>query len=83
MDSMKLNQESLMILMTIVQYISYLQYRSPVVKRNREWIFFPRRCFDRWKYLSEEIVSSETVMNFRTKLDKFLMPDRYNLAEIY
>ena len=40
MDSMKLNQESLIILMTIVQYVTYLRYRSPAVKRNREWILF-------------------------------------------
>ena len=44
---------------------------------------FPMRCINQWNSLSEEIVSSDTVLKFKTGLDKFLLSDRYNLTEIY
>ena len=44
---------------------------------------FPMRCINQWNSLSEEIVSSDTVLKFKTRLDRFLLPDRYNLADIY
>lgn len=44
---------------------------------------FPTRCINLWNSLSEDIVSSDTVLKFKTRLDRFLLPDRYNLAEIY
>lgn len=44
---------------------------------------FPVRCIDLWNSLDEEIVCSETVLSFKTRLDKILLPDRYNLANIY
>ena len=52
-------------------------------KKKLKMDYFPIRCINRWNSLSEEIVSSETVLKFKTRLDKFLMPDRYNLAETY
>ena len=33
--------------------------------------------------MSEEIVCSDTVLKFKTSLDKALLPERYILAEIY
>lgn len=44
---------------------------------------FPVRCINMWNSLSEEIVSSDTVLKFKTRLDRFLQSDRFNLAEIY
>lgn len=44
---------------------------------------FPIRCIDKWNSLNEEIVCSETVLQFKTRLDRFLMPDRFSLVEIY
>jgi len=31
---------------------------------------FPGRCFDNWNSLTEDIVSSNSVLSFKTKLDK-------------
>ena len=46
---------------------------------------FPVHCINKWNALSEEIVCSDTVLKFKTRLDKVLEPDtcRYNLEEIY
>ena len=44
---------------------------------------FPVRCINKWNTLSEDIVCSDTVFKFKTRLDKVLLPKRYNLAEIY
>ena len=37
----------------------------------------------RWNSLIEEIITSDTVLKFKTRLDRHLQPDRFNLAEIY
>ena len=44
---------------------------------------FPVRCINMWNSLTEEIVTSDTVLKFKTRLDRHLQPDRFNLAEIY
>ena len=44
---------------------------------------FPVRCINKWNTLSEDIVCSDTVFKFKTRLDKVLLPERYILAEIY
>ena len=44
---------------------------------------FPVRCINKWNTLSKDIVCSDTVSKFRTRLDKVLLPERYVLAEIY
>ena len=44
---------------------------------------FPVRCINKWNTLSEDIVCSDTVFKFKTRLHKVLLPERYILAEIY
>ena len=44
---------------------------------------FTVRCINKWNTLSEDIVCSDTVFKFKTRLDKVLLPGRYILAEIY
>ena len=44
---------------------------------------FPVRCINKWNTLSEDIVCSDTVFKFKTRLDKVLLPERYILSEIY
>ena len=39
------------------------------------------RFINQWNSLSEEIVSSDTVLKFKFGLDKFLLSDKYNLRQ--
>ena len=52
-------------------------------KKNLRLNSFPMRCINQWNSLSEDIVSSDTVLKFKTRLDRILLPDRYDLADIY
>ena len=75
MALMKLNQESLLILMTIVREATYLRYRDLVVKKKLRMDSFPIRFINMWNSLSEDICSSKPVLKFKT-FDKFILPDR-------
>lgn len=44
---------------------------------------FPHRCIDDWNSLPEEIVCSETVNGFKTKLDKLWKPTRFDIDQVY
>jgi hypothetical protein len=44
---------------------------------------FPHRCIDDWNNLPEDIVISETVVAFKTKLDKYWVNKRFELSEVY
>ena len=57
--------------------------QKPSCRKTLRINSFPTRCINLWNSLGEEIVSSDSVLKFKTRLDKFLMPDRFNLAEIY
>ena len=57
--------------------------QKPSCRKTLRINSFPTRCINLWNSLSEEIVSSDSVLKFKTRLHKFLMPDRFNLAEIY
>ena len=57
--------------------------QKPSCKKKLRLDSFPIRCIDRWNSQSKEKVSSDTVLNFKTKLDKFYMPDRYNRSKIH
>ena len=59
------------------------QIQKPSCKKKLRMDSFPIGYINRRNSLRKEIVSSDTVLKFKTRLDKFLMPDRYNLAEIY
>ena len=56
---------------------------KPRCQKNFRSNCFPVRCINKWNALSEEIVCSDTVLKFKTSLDKVLLPERYILAEIY
>ena len=56
---------------------------KPRCQKSLRMNSFPVRCINKWNSLSEEIVCSDTVLKFKTRLDKILLPDRYILAEIY
>ena len=44
---------------------------------------FPVRCIDDWNRLPDCVVESDTVLSFKTQLDKFLSRRRFDLDQIY
>ena len=44
---------------------------------------FPVRCIDDWNRLPDCVVESDTVLSFKTQLDKFLSGRRFDLDQIY
>ncbi len=44
---------------------------------------FPVRSINQWNTLKEDIVCSESVLTFKSKLDKAWGPDRFNIQDIY
>ena len=44
---------------------------------------FPVRCIDDWNRLPDCVVESDTVLSFKTQLDKFLSRRRFDLEQIY
>ena len=44
---------------------------------------FPVRCIDDWNRLPDCVVESDTVLSFKTQLDKFLRGRRFDLDQIY
>ena len=56
---------------------------KPRCQKSLRMNSFPVRCINKWNSLNEEIVCSDTVLKFKIRLDKILLPDRYILAEIY
>ena len=57
--------------------------QKPSCRKKLRINAFPVRCINMWNSLTEEIVTSATVLKFKTRLDRHLQPDRFNLAEIY
>ena len=57
--------------------------QKPSCRKKLRINAFPVRCINMWNSLPEEIVTSDTVLKFKTRLDRHLQPDRFNLAEIY
>ena len=57
--------------------------QKPSCRKKLRINAFPVRCINMWNSLTEEIVTSDTVLKFKTRLDRHLQPDRFNLAEIY
>ena len=49
---------------------------KPRCHKNFRSNCFPVRCINKWNALSEEIVCSDTVLKFKTSLDKVLLPER-------
>ena len=58
-------------------------YNKPSCRKKLRINAFPARCINMCNSLTEEIVTSDTVLKFKTRLDRHLQPDRFNLAEIY
>ena len=44
---------------------------------------FTIRIVEDWNSLNEDIISSKSVLQFKTKLDKFWINKRYDDSEIY
>jgi len=44
---------------------------------------FPVRCINSWNNLPEDVVLSDSVLTFKTKLDKLWWPRRYKTSNIY
>ena len=44
---------------------------------------FPVRSIDNWNNLSEDIVLSDSVAGFKTKLDKYWSYKRFSMEGIY
>ena len=57
--------------------------QKPSCRKKLRMNAFPVRCINMWSSLTEETVTSDTVLKFKTRLDRHLQPDRFNLAEIY
>ena len=45
--------------------------------------FFAIRVIDDWNSLPEDIISTKTVLQFKTKLDIYWKDKRFNTSEIY
>ena len=73
-------QENSLNLTTVVREATYTKIQKPSCHKKMRLNTFPVRFINLWNSLSEEIVSSDTVTKFKTRLDRFLMPDRFNLA---
>lgn len=56
---------------------------KPMCRKSLRLNSFPVRCINQWNNLDEAIVCSDSVISFKTRLDKVLRPDRFNLANIY
>ena len=70
-------------LTTVVREATYTKIQKPSCHKKMRLNAFPVRCINSWNSLSEEIVSSDTVTKFKTRLDRFLIPDKFSLVEIY
>ncbi|KAH3863648.1 hypothetical protein DPMN_026636 [Dreissena polymorpha] len=44
---------------------------------------FPHRCINDWNKLPEDIVLSDSINIFKSKLDKLWYPERFSLEEMY
>lgn len=56
---------------------------KPSVKKSLRLNTFPIRSIDNWNNLSEDIVLSNSVTTFKTKLDKYWCQKRFDLEGIY
>ena len=59
------------------------QLIKPHVRKSLRQNTFPVRCIDNWNALDEDLVLSENVLTFKTKLDKKWETRRFSLDEIY
>ena len=83
MDMGILDQIYSLNLMTIVQGAISLKSPNLCVENQFRLNSFPLRCISQWNNLTEDIVCCDTVVSFKTKLDKALRSDRFNLTNIY
>ena len=56
---------------------------KPSCRKSMRLNSFPVRCINQWNSLDEDIVCSDTLLSFKTRLDRAMRSDRFNLANIY
>ena len=57
----------------------YKQRSNKSIRQN----FFAIRVIDDWNSLPEDIISTKTVLQFKTKLDIYWRDKRFDTSEIY
>ena len=57
--------------------------QKPICNKSFRQQSFPVRCIDDWNRLPDCVVESDTVLSFKTQLDKFLSGRRFDLYQIY
>ena len=67
-----------------INYPEFRRYHhKPRSNKAVRYNSFTIRIVEDWNSLNEDIVSSKTVLQFKTKLDKFWINKRYDDSEIY
>ena len=56
---------------------------KPSINKSLRLNMFPVRSIDNWNNLSEDIVLSDSVASFKTKLDKYWSHKRFIMEGIY
>ena len=57
--------------------------QKPRCNKSFRQQIFPIRCIDDWNVLQDKVVESETVLGFKTQLDKAWKGKRFELEQIY